>query len=42
LKIKCLPKLLCNAGEPLFRKSKHGANRERDRHDEHFQFESDS
>jgi hypothetical protein len=33
---------LCNAGEPMFRIAKRGANRERYCHEEHFLFESDS
>ena len=33
---------LYNAGEPMFRIAKHGANRERHYHEEHFLFESDS
>ena len=35
-------KWLCNAGEPMFRSAKRGANRERHSHEEHFLFESDS
>jgi len=35
-------RLLGNAGEPMFRIAKRGANRERFCHEEHFLFESDS